>query len=379
MHNPIAFAVPLFLVALAVELGVARHRRRTVMRFDDALGDLACGVTSQGIGLVLKLATIPLYGFVFQHGALFDLSAHPVVAWTLGLVGYDLCYYWWHRKSHEWNALWSVHVVHHQSDDFNLAVALRQDWLGPVTSIFFGLPLAVLGVPPLVYLTAVSVSLLYQFWIHTELIGKLGAFERVFNTPSHHRVHHGTNHAYLDKNFGGILIVWDRLFGTFELEVETPAYGVTTQFASFDATHANLSPWTELAAIARTRTGLLAKLHVLIEPPGFDVEQGRVVLGVFEPQRPKHRSVPLSPAAYAFLLGSFALATCFLLWMLWHESELPLYRLGLGVVALLAVSSAWSGCLEGRPNLRSFTYTVAATICATLAWWGGVSGGALGP
>lgn len=352
VHNPIAFAVPLFLVAIATEVLWARRRQRVVMRFDDALGDLACGITSQGIGLFLKLLTLPLYTFVFTHGALFPLSTSDALAWLLGVVGYDFLYYWWHRKSHEWNGLWAVHVVHHQSDDFNLAVALRQDWFGPITSSVFGLPLALLGVPPLVYVTSISISLLYQFWIHTELIGKLGAFERVFNTPSHHRVHHGTNPQYLDKNYGGILIVWDRLFGTFEVEDEPPAYGVTTQFRSFDAIRANLTYWAEMTRIASKRSGIVHKWGVFFEPPGYDPSLGRVPLHDFEPQRPKFRSTELSAAAYVSLTLSFAAAVALLLWMLWNETTLPLSHLAMGTGALLAASVAWSSTLEGRSGVR---------------------------
>jgi alkylglycerol monooxygenase len=370
VHNPIVFAVPVFLVAIAAEVLWAQRTRRAVIRFDDALADLACGVTSQGIGVFLKLLTLPLYAFFFTHGALFQLEATQPLAWVVGIVGYDFFYYWWHRKSHEWNALWAIHVVHHQSDDFNLAVALRQDWLGPLTSSVFGLPLAFLGVPPLVYLTSVSVSLLYQFWIHTELIGKLGRFEQVFNTPSHHRVHHGTNPQYLDKNYGGILIVWDRLFGTFEIEDEAPAYGVTTLFQSFDAIHANLSTWGELARLSRKRHGIVEKIGVLFEPPGYDPVLGRVVPPAFDRARPKFRSSGLSFVSSVFLVTSFLGAVGLLLWMLWNETTLPLSHLALGTCALLALSVSWSSLLEGRARGRLVgALTTAASCGGILLFW----------
>jgi alkylglycerol monooxygenase len=370
VHNPIAFAVPVFLVAIAAEVIVGHKRSRTVIRFDDALADLACGVTSQGLGVFLKLATLPLYAFVFTHGAVFPLEANSALAWLVGIVGYDFFYYWWHRKSHEWNALWAIHVVHHQSDDFNLAVALRQDWFGPLTSSLFGLPLAFLGVPPIVYLTSVSLSLLYQFWIHTELIGKLGAMERVFNTPSHHRVHHGTNPQYLDKNYGGILIVWDRLFGTFEAENEAPAYGVTTQFQSFDAVHANLSYWVEMVGLARQRVGIARKMGVLFEAPGYDPSLGRVSPPPFDGQRPKFRSVGLSFVSYVFLVSSFLGAVCLLLWMLWNEDALPLSHLALGTGVLLALSVTWSAVLERRGAAKFLgALTVAGGLACVLAFW----------
>lgn len=338
------------------------------MRFDDAMGDLACGITSQGIGIFLKLATVPLYAVAFRRLSIVSWAEGSPWPWLIGIVGYDLCYYWWHRQSHERNALWAVHVVHHQSDDFNLAVALRQDWFGPLTSAVFGLPLALLGVPPEVYLASVSINLLYQFWIHTELIGRLGAFERIFNSPSHHRVHHGTNPQYLDKNYGGILIVWDRIFGTFEDEVERPAYGITTQFRSFDAVHANVAYWREIVALARQRPTCLSGLAVLVEPPGHDPNAGRVVHGAFDPERPKFRATKLSAASHVYLFVSFLGSVVLLLWMLKNEASLPLTRLALGAAVLVCLSVGWSALLEARGRTLAWSLGGTGLFAALLAW-----------
>ncbi len=251
----VALAIPAFLLLIGVEVVLARRLGRRVIRFTDATADIACGIGNQIAELWWKGLFFVLYVWCFEY-RLIDWGDGRVAPVVLGLVGVDLCYYWWHRASHGTNLMWAAHVVHHQSEDYNLAVALRQAWFTGLTSMPFYLPLALLGLPPWAYALGMGVNLLYQFWIHTELIGRLGPFEWVFNTPSHHRVHHGVNPEYLDKNHGGILIVWDRLFGTFEPEVAPPVYGTTEPLESFDQVHANLD-----------HLGFVANLAQVARPP----------------------------------------------------------------------------------------------------------------
>ena len=189
--------------------------------------------------------------------------------WVIGLLGYDFIYYWWHRLSHEINVLWAAHIVHHQSEEYNLAVALRQAWFTPLTGVPFYSVLAFLGVPPTVFFVSAAVSLLGQFWIHTELIPKLGPLEWFLNTPSHHRVHHATNPEYLDRNYGAILIVWDRLFGTFVSEQEPCVYGITKPFGSFNAIWANFHYFDEIAKLARSCTSWRDRSLAFFRRPGW--------------------------------------------------------------------------------------------------------------
>ncbi|MFI4946885.1 MAG: sterol desaturase family protein, partial [Burkholderiales bacterium] len=172
-----------------------------------------------------------------------------------------------HRLSHEVNAGWASHVVHHQSEEYNLTVALRQSAI-PVSWVFY-LPLALVGFPPQMFLVVSAIDTLYQFWIHTRLVGRLGPLEWVLNTPSHHRVHHGRNPRYIDRNHGGTLIVWDRLFGTFAEEREEPVYGITTPLASFNPLWANLHYWVEMWDVARRTARPLDRLRVLWARPGW--------------------------------------------------------------------------------------------------------------
>jgi sterol desaturase/sphingolipid hydroxylase (fatty acid hydroxylase superfamily) len=267
--NVIAFAVPFFLSAIVVERLALSRRSNEPYRWGAALSDLDTGIASQVVDAFLKLAGLFAYAWAYTHLRLFTLAESSATTWVVGLVAIDFFYYWWHRCSHVINVLWAVHAVHHQSEEFNFAVALRQPAFEAITIIPFHLPLALLGVPPDVYVVAYSLDLVYQFWVHTELVGRLGPFEKVFNTPSLHRVHHGINPSYLDKNYGGILVVWDRLFGTYELEAEPVVYGVTKPLASYNPLWANLAPFAEILSLARHATGWGEKLRTLVAHPAY--------------------------------------------------------------------------------------------------------------
>src|SRR6266852_2961559 len=249
MTNYIALAIPFFFLLMGVELWVAGRRGARVYRFNDALVDLSCGMTQQ----VLLVFAVGLLGacylWLYQHRF---WSLHGPAAWLVAFFAVDFIYYWWHRLSHRVNFLWAVHVVHHQSEDYNLAVALRQAVLSVWTIWPFHLSLALIGVPPVVFATVESFSTLYQFWIHTELVGKLGWYERAFNTPSQHRVHHAINPRYLDRNYAATLCIWDRLFGTFQEEREQTVFGLVKPLASFNPLWAQLQAW---AALWRTSRG----------------------------------------------------------------------------------------------------------------------------
>jgi sterol desaturase/sphingolipid hydroxylase (fatty acid hydroxylase superfamily) len=233
-------AVPFFLLLILTELYVDRQRGTGRYRRFATWSDLAVGSVSQVFDVLLKAACLPIYAFVYQHARLFELERTPWLHWTVALLGVDFLYYVWHRAGHEVRVLWAIHAVHHQSEDMNLGVALRQPALQAPTVVLFFLPLAGLGVTPLALTVAYACNLIYQFFVHTQAVRSLGPLEWLLNTPSHHRVHHGCDGQYLDKNYGGMLIVWDRCFGTFTAEREAPRYGVTTPLASFNPLWANL-------------------------------------------------------------------------------------------------------------------------------------------
>jgi alkylglycerol monooxygenase len=218
-----------------------------------------------------KFVLLGIYVWCYEHLRLATLPLDAWWVWLSGLIAYDFFYYWQHRLSHEVGVLWASHVVHHQSEDFNLSTALRQTSTSFLLAWLFYLPMALAGYPPLVFVVVALIDLLYQFWIHTEQIRKLGWFDRVFASPSNHRVHHGVNDRYLDKNYGGIFILWDRWFGTFidEDDAEPVIYGTRSPLRSFDPLWANLEVYVALARDAWHARRWRDKLLVWLKPPGW--------------------------------------------------------------------------------------------------------------
>ncbi len=245
MSNLILYATPAFLLLMALEILWARKRAGERPPFSsegiagyelrDTAASLAMGLGSLIVGIAAAFVRVPFFAWLYEH-RVADLGAHPW-SWLVLLFAEDLCYYWFHRCHHEIRVLWAAHISHHSSQHYNLSTALRQPWATAFTGPIFWAPLPLLGFSPLMVLVAQSWSLIYQFWLHTEAVGKLGPLELVLNTPSHHRVHHGTNPEYLDKNHGGIFILWDRLFGTFAVEDRRVVYGITTNIQSFSPLH----------------------------------------------------------------------------------------------------------------------------------------------
>ena len=247
----IAAAVPLFFLLIGFELWAQRRRGRAKYRFHDSIASLSCGVGQQTLNLGLTAVFLGAYSALFERFALFRVSPSSPLGWAVLLFAVDLSYYALHRADHRVNVLWAGHAVHHQSEEYNLSTALRQSWLEALLGTPFYLPLAVLGFPPVMFATMLTVNTLYQFWIHTRSVGKLGALEGIINTPSAHRVHHGVDPQYIDKNYGGMLSIWDRLFGTYEPEGVEPIYGTVKPLASHNPLWANVAEWARLWEMAR--------------------------------------------------------------------------------------------------------------------------------
>ncbi len=267
----IALAVPAFLLLIAVEFVVGQRRGRNTYRLNDALSSIGLGAMSEVTGVFATLFRVGIYTAVFDSVSLFELSEASPWVWIGALLLYDFTYYWHHRTDHRVAVFWAAHVVHHQSEDYNLSTALRQPSTGVFLGWIFYLPMAVIGVPPLVFGTVALIDLLYQFWVHTQQVGKLGWFDRWFCSPSNHRVHHAVNDRYLDKNFGGIFIVWDRMFGTFaeEDDAEPCVYGTRAPLRSWNPLWANFQVVRELALDSWRARSFADKLRVWFKPPGW--------------------------------------------------------------------------------------------------------------
>ena len=266
--NLIAMAVLLFYAGMLVELGVAKAKGRHVYRLGDAVSDMGCGITQQLVSLFLATGVMAAgYEWLYQHR--FFTIPTTWLPWVLAVLGVEFAYYWWHRLSHEVNILWAAHVVHHHSEDYNLAVALRQSVTTWATTLPFYFPLALLGVPTLCFGVVLGLSTLYQFWIHTELVPPLGWFEKFFNTPALHRVHHAINPRYLDKNHAATFAFFDRMFGTWEPETEPCVYGTTRPINSFNPLWAQVETYWDLIKLAGRAPTLKDKFKVFFASPAW--------------------------------------------------------------------------------------------------------------
>jgi sterol desaturase/sphingolipid hydroxylase (fatty acid hydroxylase superfamily) len=360
----VALSVPFFLLLMALELFLAWRKGLKVYRLVDAIADLGCGIAEQ-ITLVLFGAGIALgYGYVYAHGRLTEL--HGGLAWAVGILGVDLMYYWWHRASHRVNALWAVHVVHHQSEDYNYAVALRQAVLSPFSSLPFYLPLAVLGVEPLVFMGAVTIDTLYQFWVHTELVGPLPApIEFLFNTASHHRVHHAVNAHYLDRNYGGIFIVFDRLFGTFVKEEEKCTFGTVKPLFSFNALYAQVAEFGVVASKVRGAS-LWDKVRVWWMPPEW-LPSGPATV----PAPPTEKFEPKGSAElFAYVAGQFLLLVALTPVLMYFVDRLPHSTVVALSVAVFAGLLSLGGLVDGRAWAPGLELARVVLSGALLAAWG---------
>lgn len=263
-------AIPVFVVTIAIELWVLWRRRQPGYGVRDTIANILTGLGYQLLNLPWAVAELAL--LMWLHAL---APWHPTgwVAWAVAMIAVDFMYYWYHRAHHEIRMLWAVHVVHHSSQHFNLSVALRTSCV-VVTSLPFLAPLALLGIDGKIIMASYAINLLYQLFIHTEIIDKLWRpIEFVFNTPSHHRAHHSSNDEYLDKNYGGILIVWDRLFGTFEPERARVLYGLTKNIETYNIgriyMHEIVAMWRDVRSASSPR----AMLGYAFRGPGWQPTQ----------------------------------------------------------------------------------------------------------
>lgn len=264
------YAIPGFVLLLSLEAWFSYRENKHLYETKDTFTSLGLGIGNVAVGLVTKAAIFGLFTFLYQYRIL-DLDYTLWWYWVLLFFADDFSYYWFHRTSHGVNWFWASHVVHHSSQRYNLAAALRQTWTGNATGAFlFWAWMPLVGFHPVWILFMQQVSLIYQFWIHTETIDRLPRpLEYVLNTPSHHRVHHGSDLKYLDKNHGGVLIIWDRLFGTFQAEEHRPTYGLTRNIESFNPFVVAFKTWEDLVKKALSTRSLKIGLQYFIKPPGW--------------------------------------------------------------------------------------------------------------
>jgi len=386
MEDVVVVALPVFGLLMLAEFAYGLLRGRNTYGFSDTLSSLGQGLLSQVVAACTQLVQVGFYALAWPH---LTLTPHAALwqGWggvALAVLLYDFCDYWLHRVSHESALFWAAHVVHHQSQHFNLSTALRQESAYALSGWMFFLPMAVVGVPPAQFAVAGVVVLFYQFWIHTEHIGSLGVLDRILSTPSNHRAHHATNARYLDRNYGAILIVWDRLFGSFEPESEPCVYGTTTPLDSWDPLQAVGRNYVDLWRKAARMRGWRDKLRVLFKAPGWAPQgagtapapgavEGTAAAGLVAGgasgadggAATARYDPPTTLGQRAVAATLFVVATAATAGFLWRVDDLGAWRTGAAALALVGVLWAIGAVLERR--LRAGVGLTVGLLCAALA------------
>lgn len=267
----ILLALPAFALLIAAEVVYSvKVRHGELYKSQDAWANVAMGLGNMVIALLSAGAMLVFLSWLYQH-RFFTMPTAVWWAWALCFLADDFSYYWFHRFSHEVRWFWASHSVHHSSEKYNLSVALRQTWTGTISGSFlFWAWMPLVGFHPKMILFMQSANLIYQFWIHTQAVDKMPRwFEAVFNTPSQHRVHHGSNFEYLDKNYAGTLSVWDRLFGSFAPETTTPRFGLTKNIDTYHPVRIAFHEWAGIAKDLKKARSVSEAVNYLFQPPGW--------------------------------------------------------------------------------------------------------------
>ena len=375
----VAASIPLFFALIGLELGVSRLRGRATYRLSDSISDLSLGILSQLTGLFITLMTYALFAWVSANLSIQRFlpvppwpsgspwsSAAGFTSWAVVFLLVDLCYYWSHRLSHRVHILWAGHVVHHSSEEYNLTVALRQSSLHGLFTWAFYMPLALLGVPWVMFAVCHGLNLIYQFWIHTREVGRLGPLEGFMNTPSHHRVHHGVNPKYQDKNYAGVFIIWDRMFGTFTPEEEEPVYGITVPLRTWNPLWANVHVFVDIARQAARTARWRDRLGVIFGPPAWRPADlgGPVTIPEVSPATFEKYDPEPSSAVKWYALVQFVAALLGTLAALKAAESLPAWQLAVVVFYVALSLSNLGSLLENARWVRAMEVARLVTLIA---------------
>jgi sterol desaturase/sphingolipid hydroxylase (fatty acid hydroxylase superfamily) len=375
----IALAVPFFLAAIIIELFVNWRKRTGYYRSNDAINSISAGMLDTTLGYFTKVLPMIGWGFALQNLSLFemplswfDASLPGLALWALAAIAWDFLYYWFHRFSHEISILWAAHAVHHQSEDYNLSTALRQTSTGFLFGWVFYLPLFVIGFPLEIVLTVNAVNLLYQFWVHTQLIRRLGPLEHVLMTPSHHRVHHAQNERYIDKNYGGMFIIWDRMFGTYEPESdeEPVIFGIRKPLESWNPFWANLQVYDYLLFDARKAKRWRDKIGVWFRRTGWrpaDVEDAYPKRSS-DLQRFEKFDPPVATTISRYAIAQFAVAIVVILWIGNIYAKEGVQAVLIPCIGLWLLLLSLGLLNEGRASARLLEFLRLIVVVPLLLW-----------
>jgi sterol desaturase/sphingolipid hydroxylase (fatty acid hydroxylase superfamily) len=344
-------AIPFFFLLIFIELAYGIVRGKNTYRLNDSINSISMGSLSRLQGLVMLGFSGTIYEIIVARYQLAQLPDQALWVWISCFLLYDFAYYWKHRLGHEVALFWGSHVAHHQSEDFNLSTALRQTSIDFYGFLFY-LPFFFLGFPAEILFTVVSLNLIYQFWVHTEHVPKLGPFEWIFVSPSNHRVHHGRNKVYVDKNYGGVFILWDRIFGSFqeELAEEPVAFGLRKPLNSWNPVWANVHVYWRLILDFYAMPGVLNKLKLLVKPPGWraDTQQSHCKLEGKSVDLTQKFDPEISRFSLIYTAVQFTLTVALSLAVLLSAGSLDYLLLGAVVTYLFFSFFVHGTSLEGR-------------------------------
>lgn len=338
-----ALGVPFYLAIIALELYLARRQGRRLYGFADTIGNFSAGVGEIVIGLFLGPILLALYDFGYAHLALVHWSEGSIIPWILAFALGDLCYYWYHRAGHSVAAFWAIHGVHHQSEKFNVGIATRHPWFSDTYSFIFYAPLPMLGVPPVHFFVAISIISFYALTVHSQVFHRPGLW--LFVTPATHIVHHAKNRRYVNKNFGAMFTIWDRIFGT-HVEVDpadAPIVGSPFGYTTHDGARAQFVFFGDLFSVAARASTFRDKLATFFRHPGW------VPAGMTFPKHAPPRADETIPNATKLYAGvMFGVMLAFSLWVIWNREHHPFWLLACGSAAILWSLSTLGGLLDGR-------------------------------
>ena len=368
--NFVPYAVPVFLLMIVLELFWGLLKGNNTYRVNDSINSLSMGLLSTVSKFVFLNIGALVFSGISQHYAIWSFDINSMAHWLLAILLYDFLYYWFHRISHERQIFWGSHVVHHQSEDYNLSTALRQTSTSFLTTWVFYIPCFLLGMPIDMFVSIASAHLIYQFWVHTQHIPKLGAFEWLMVSPSNHRVHHAQNADYIDKNYGGLLIIWDRLFGTFkeEQDEQKPIYGIRSPLRSWNPIWGNLHIFIGMITDAWRTQYWIDKLRVIWSKTGWrpaDVAE-RFPTQKSDLQRFEKYDPQLSPLANGAIVAQYLLLALVHLWSATQVALIPYSLLWVLVITQASVLVVIGAVMDGKQSARLLEYTRMAALSGML-------------
>ena len=362
----ITYAIPFFMLLVGIEFVYGLIKKENNYRINDALASMSLGLISRFVPLLGLGFQYVVYTYVVKEFNLSLLNSTETWVWVTAFFMYDLCYYWMHRLHHEIKVFWATHVVHHHGEEFNLSTAMRQTSTGFLWKWIFFLPMFLVGIPPNVFVTVAGINLIYQFWVHTEHIGRLGILEYIFITPSNHRIHHAQNDDYLDANYGGVFIIWDRIFGTYidERDDLKPVYGTVKPLKTFNPLWANIEVFYQMVLDSYRTKKWKDKIRVWFSPPAWrpdDVKDKYPVekndLNNFEKYDPE-----ITKTEKIFAFFQFAMINGFTILMLFNVDKFTYQEMACVavLVSTLAISNAL--LLDGKSYANNIEIVRACAV-----------------